>query len=197
MSKKKRWAPRKCVVHCETTRKDLPTDKNSAAGKILDVAHAALDLGFSVISSQTLVIASSVADLVEKVLAETSEYGFDRLAIVDHSIMYVDKKGKPVAVAMHVGSDTLSGTNISQFSKELARLDSALTDDAEVKIVNCFVAADPVLHKGLAKAIKRPVIAGLGLTSGLGLTNDAGFFRADPDGTVKAVTTLGTGKLSF
>jgi hypothetical protein len=128
--------------------------------------------------------AGNVVDLVKNVSLFTKKYGFNRLSIVDHGAQIVNDANEIVGFGMYVGKDFLTGSNISKFSKELAKLDDALTADALVKIVNCFVAADPLLHKGLAKAIGRPVIAGVGITSAYCVTNDGGFFRCDPDGNV-------------
>lgn len=183
MAAKKPLIPRKCVAHCSVTRYD------SFDNTVRDVVHLVGDAAVSLIAPMNVVVATSVSDLATMVTLVAAGTGFKYLSIIDEgSPKHTSATtGKTTPVQMWIGTDILSRNNVDFYAKDLGKFDALLTDDAIVKIINCFVGADLLFHQKLAKAFNRPVIANAGTTSGFGLVAPSGYVRCDVDGTVRQV----------
>lgn len=116
-------------------------------------------------------------------------YGkYSRLCIYDHSRGYTNSKGQIVEADLYIGKSKINNESIELYSGYFDAIAMCLTNDAVVKLENCYVASDRVLHASLAKRFKRPVIAGRNSTTLFGLYNGGGFVTMSPSGN----PTVGT-----
>ena len=169
--------PRKCVVWFAEGKSNpliqFPTEVMT-------------DAMISVFTTTVVLPGPNVREMVKLVKAFAGTNPFSRLVIKGHSTMHLDAQGNPQKVTMHMGTDEVSSTSFPLFDIHFSELSKALDDDAEVEIVNCFVASDVKLHRLLARTIGRTVKAGVGETGVYGIWNEKAFKKCTKDGTIKA-----------
>ena len=186
----------KCVVICTGELWEIPVI--ALQSSILSITNL----------NRAKVQADSVQDLCTKVVNNSKNLNgkFNKLIVFGHGL-YLDEAGKDPndckKLGIYIGKERIvqdkadvpnlaanhEVKDMSDVAGEFSKLSNALSDDAVVVMAHCWLGSLRALHKSLAKAIDRPVIAGTGQSSIFG-GNNGSVIQISPNGSLLCLSKM-------